>query len=258
MNMSKNFDYYSIYYDLLYKQKDYENEIQYVIDLFNRYCSRSVKKILELGCGTGSHATYLSRNGYNVLGIDNSAGMVEIAKNKHLLDKSLQFEVADIRTLKQRESEKFDAIVSLFHVVSYLNTNDDFVAAFKTCKNHLAPGGVFIFDCWYGPAVLTDLPSVRFRKLEDKDVVVNRVSLPTVRFNENIVDVNFKIMVVDKNSSKTKEFNELHSMRYLFLPELQNLLNQANLKLTDAFEWKSVNPPGENSWNIVCIVTHKE
>lgn len=249
----ENFDYYSQYYDLLYKDKDYKSECDYVVGLLNRFSELDIKRILELGCGTGNHANYLEKYGYSVLGLDQSARMIELASQKYSGSNSLQFEVADIRNYQQEDGYKFDSILSLFHVISYQNRNEDLISAFKTANNHLMQGGVFIFDFWYGPAVLSDLPSIRYKELENDSVNVKRISIPTMRLNENIVDVEFKIIITDKERNSTSEIYESHSMRYLFIPEIENLLSQAGLKLIGSYKWLSEELPNGRSWNVVCV-----
>ena len=52
------FDNYSQYYNLIYKDKDYETEVDYTHRLLTRF--NSGKKLLELGCGTGIHAYFFN------------------------------------------------------------------------------------------------------------------------------------------------------------------------------------------------------
>ena len=52
----------------------------------------------------------------------------------------------------------FDAVIALFHVVSYQTTEHDLRATFATAARHLNPGGVLLFDVWHGPAVLAQQP----------------------------------------------------------------------------------------------------
>ena len=79
--------------------------------------------------------------------------MLEMAEQKRSslapeLAHRLRFTQGDLRTV--RLGERADAVISLFHVMSYQTSNADLTAAFATAREHLAEGGVFIFDCWYG------------------------------------------------------------------------------------------------------------
>ena len=82
------------------------------------------------------------------------------ARSQALVEKKtaggLTFTTGDIRDI--RLNQRFDVVIALFHVISYQTTNDDVTAAFQTARQHLNPGGIFIFDVWYGPAVLTERP----------------------------------------------------------------------------------------------------
>ena len=99
--MSKVFDAYASYYDLLYQDKDYQNEIQYILRTLEKN-GVSNGNILELGSGTGKHAEELAKVGFNVHGVDLSPLMVNVA-NKRKNETSwnqLQFEVGDIRNFR--------------------------------------------------------------------------------------------------------------------------------------------------------------
>ena len=73
------FDAYSRYYDLLYRDKDYRREVDYVVQLLK---TNGVEghDILEFGSGTGKHGRLLSDLGYNVHGIELSSEMVSQAE----------------------------------------------------------------------------------------------------------------------------------------------------------------------------------
>jgi SAM-dependent methyltransferase len=158
------FGNYSRYYNLLYKDKDYKGEAGFIHDLIRKY-SPEAKTILDLGCGTGRHDLLLAKKGYAITGVDMSEEMLLIARSQQINSSTAQqlnFLHGDICTF--RMDKKFNVAISLFHVMSYQTTNEDFYSALKTAKSHLVPSGIFVFDFWYGPAVLTDRPAVRVRK----------------------------------------------------------------------------------------------
>ena len=164
------FGSYSRYYDLLYKDKEYAKEADYIHGLIQQYAPKT-RTLLDLGCGTGKHDFLLAEKGYSVHGVDMSETMLQEAKKrKPAKDSKLksmpEFSQGDIRNF--RLDKKFDAIISLFHVMSYQVTNKDLTDAFQTAKHHLNDGGIFIFDCWYGPCVITEKPLVKVKTLEDE------------------------------------------------------------------------------------------
>jgi len=249
------FGAYARYYDFLYRDKDYAGEAQYVHKLIQRYAP-GAHSILELGCGTGAHAVLLAREGYRIHGVDLSTDMLERAKNR-LIEmppeqaSRLKFSQGDIRAV--RINGKFDAVISLFDVISYQTTNEDLHAVFGTIKAHLKPGGAFIFDCWYGPAVLNDHPVVRVKRVEDGKIAVTRIAEPVMYPNENCVGVNYQLFVRHKVDGTIEELHECHRMRYLFAPEIVNLLAQEDLVLLRCEEWMTGRPLGFDAWG-VCFV----
>jgi SAM-dependent methyltransferase len=249
-----NFGSYSKYYNLLYADKDYAGEARYVHRLIQKY-RPGARSILNLGCGTGNHDFEFSRLGYEVVGVDLSADMLAVAASRlsslGTTSAPLEFLHGDIRGLSLERT--FDVVVSLFHVMSYQTTNDDLQSAFGTASRHLKPEGLFLFDCWYGPAVLTDPPVVRIKRLEDDQIKVLRIAEPVMHHNRNVVDVNYQICFSDKVTGTSEELTELHSMRYFFMPEVAGYCGESGLRILQAEEWLSGREPGNGTWS-VCFV----
>jgi SAM-dependent methyltransferase len=246
------FGTYSRYYDLLYKGKDYAGEAEYVETLTSRH-RPNAKTILDLGCGTGRHAQLLAKKGFEVTGLDRSEQMLATARAAASNGHALEFLQGDLRDA--RLGREFDVVVSLFHVMSYQTTNADLKAAFTTVREHLKHGGLFLFDCWYGPAVLTQRPQVRIQRLEDEHLAVTRLAEPVMRPSENLVDVNYQIFIRDKASGHTDQLAETHTMRYLFVPEIELLFESCGLELLRCSEFMTEKDPSTESWNALFIGT---
>jgi hypothetical protein len=105
--------------------------------------------------------------------------------------------------------------------MSYQTSNADLNATYETASMHLSPGGLFLFDYWYGPAVLIQKPEVRVRRLEDDEIKVTRIAEPVMYVNDNVVDVNYTVFIEVKVTGQVEQIKETHRMRYLFLPELK-------------------------------------
>ena len=241
------FDLYSEYYDLLYRDKDYRGEADYVVSLIEKF-HPSASTLLELGCGTGKHAALFEAAGYAPEGIDMSANMLERARTQY---PGLRFHQGDARSA--RLTRNFDVVTSLFHVASYQTSNEDLAAYFATAKAHLAPGGIFIFDFWYGPGVLSDPPCVRVKRLEDEHLKIVRIAEPTLHPERNVVDVHYQVLARRQDSREYEEIVEDHAMRYLFAPELEAALAVQGLAIRALRGWMSDAPPTEKSWT-ACIV----
>lgn len=242
------FDAYAAYYDLLYRDKDYAGEAAYVHGLIRRYAP-GARDILELGCGTGRHAEAFAQLGFRVTGVDRSGEMVARARERAAGRHDLLLMEGDLRDF--RSDRKFEVVLALFHVMSYQTENADLSAAFATAAEHLARGGIFIFDCWYGPGVLTDPPTTRVRRLHGNGIDMTRIAEPVSHHDRNRVDVHYEVIV--EGASRMERIREVHSMRYLFTPEVDLLLDAAGLRRLAAEQWLDGSVLGAESWN-ACYV----
>ena len=255
------FGQYSHYYDLLYKDKDYRSEVNYVNKLIKKYSSKKIKTILDLGCGTGNHDILLAQKDYQVHGIDISKGMLFHANLKKkqspkIIQDRLEFTYGDTRKLNL--NKKFDFVSALFHTISYHNSNKDLSNFFKTIHNHLKKNRLAIFDFWYGPAVLSDKPVDCKKEYEGKGIKLTRYTKPKLRPNRNLVDINYKLIIHDKLNKKEKIIKEKHQMRYFFIPELLMFLDNAGFKLIDTLKWMSLNEDLDcNTWYGIMIIQKK-
>lgn len=249
------FDSYGRYYDLLYRDKDYAGEAQFLQQRFQEF-GAGTQSILELGCGTGQLAALLAGAGYRVHGVDLSEEMLKRAATRR--DQlppdtagKLSFSPANVQSVRLEQT--FDAVISIFHVVSYQTTEAALRGTFESVKAHLKPGGVFIFDVWYGPAVLTHRPEVRVKRLENEHIAVTRIAEPVLYPEQNCVDVNYQIFVQDKSSQLIETLSETHRMRYFFTPELEKMLTEAGLDLVCCREWMSNSAPSFDTWGVYFV-----
>lgn len=237
------FDAYAEYYDLLYQDKDYSAEADYVHGLIRRHAPEA-RDILELGCGTGRHAEEFARLGYRVTGVDRSGAMVERARLRAANAPNLDFVEGDLRDF--RAGRKFDVVLALFHVLSYQTTNADLAAAFATAVEHFAPGGIFVFDCWYGPGVLSDPPATRVKRLHGGGIDAIRIAEPVHHHDANRVDVHYEVLV--EGGGRMERIREVHSMRYLFTPEIDLLLDVAGMRRLAGETWMDGTDLDARSW----------
>lgn len=240
------FQDYAYYYNAFYQDKDYAAESVRVDTLLHRY-GKDIRKIINYGCGTGRHDIELSLLGYECTGIDMSPLMIDIAKeNSRKMQTEIAFSTADIRTYEP--TEKFDAVISLFHVMSYQNSNQDVLATMRSARKALDAGGLFLFDLWYGPGVLSDQPAVRAKEVQDDEYKLIRIARPVMHDKENVVDVCYEVLVIDKESGNTKTINEVHHMRYFFRPELEFYLRQTGFELVDNIDCQTLGDTDYHSW----------
>ncbi len=246
--MNSTFGLYSRYYDLLYRDKDYIGEAAYIRELIDRF-SPGTHNVLELGCGTGKHASLLAQSGMSVTGIERSEEMIRAAADD---EPNVRIIRGDARTV--RLGQTFDTVISLFHVVSYQTSNDDVANLFDTASAHLKDGGCFVFDVWYGPAVLRQLPQSRSKRMEDDRTEVQRIAVPVIDFNRNTVKVNYSITVTDKQSGQVEHLEECHEMRYFFAPEIDLFARSARMEVIHSEQWLSRVEPSPETWGVTFIL----
>ena len=167
-----NFNLYSQYYDILYKDKPYKEEAEYVFKTLTDTNGSSIRNVIELGCGSGSHAYWLTKKGWNITGIEKSEEMVALAKSKGIVNfLPVHGDITYFCLDKQ-----YDAVISLFHVISYLNSNDDIGNCFSSVNRHLTIGGLFLFDVWFTPGVYSLKPETRIKRMENEKVQIIRLA----------------------------------------------------------------------------------
>jgi len=120
-----------------------------------------------------------------------------------------------------------------------------------TVREHLKPGGVFLFDFWYGPGVLSDPPKTAVRRFATPELDLTRLAEPLVHAGRNVVDVGYTLFVQDNASGEIRRINETHSMRYLFQPELREMLMAEGFQPACCYRWMTREEPGLDCWNAV-------
>jgi SAM-dependent methyltransferase len=245
------FELYSIYYDLIYAAKDYEAETRYVQNLIQEI-QPGVTTILELGCGTGNYAKEFCNNGFTVTGLEKSEAMLQEAGKKNIHGfSSFRGDIKDFRLQGQ-----FDAAVSLFHVMNYLTETADIIAGLKNIAAHLQPGGLFVFDAWYTPAVYAQKAESRLKEVEDEQYRVVRHAEPVMNEERNTVDVVYEIVITEKATGRHHALRETHTMRHFSTPEIELFAGLSGMKLIRSEEFLTANTPSVATWG-VCYLLQK-
>lgn len=248
------FNKYAEFYDAIYTEKDYAAECDFLEAAFTKYVSQPVQTILDLGCGTGGHALQLVRRGYTLCGVDQSEEMLTIAhekKSKLTGGGIITFQQGDIRNVEL--NAHFDVVVSMFAVMSYMVGNDDFQMALKTARRHLRPGGLFIFDAWHGPGVLTDPPVDRYKFAQRGSARVIRFAHPFVDVIRHAVDVNYKLLTLEAEKLLS-EVDETHTMRFFFPQEIIFHLQSAGFEILRLCPFMNLERDlNERDWNFSVV-----
>jgi SAM-dependent methyltransferase len=247
------FGRYASFYDALYADKDYEAECEFLVGVLAERGLRPGSSVLDLGSGTGGHAVPLSRRGFDVVGVDRSSQMVNQGRAKaREAGTEVEFVVGDVRDVKIGRT--FDAVVSMFAVVGYQLTNDDLARMFANVRGHLEPGGVFVFDGWFGPAVLVQQPEVKTKTVVDPSGdVITRVARPSLDVVAQTVEVAYEV-TRESGGRIVEETTEAHPMRFFFAQELSLLLELSGLELIALGPFMDLTrPPASTDWNFSAV-----
>lgn len=246
------FERYSSYYDSFYPDKDYQAEVLFLEHVFHCYSNRPIQKVLELGCGTGGHAVPLTQRGYRITGVDRSADMLRLANLKaQTADLSIAFTQNDIRDLNLNST--FDAVISLFGVMSYQTGNTDLSNALQSARRHLEKGGLFVFDVWSGFAVLSDRPVDRLKLISKDDMRLIRYASPKMDLMNHTVEIRYKILCIN-GTCVVDEIDESHLVRFFFPQEISYFLAQNGFQVLHFCPFMEPDRTlGESDWNLAVI-----
>ncbi len=135
----KTFDYSVLakYYDDIYSDKNYKKEAEFIRKVLERY---NVETVLDVGCGTGNHMAELEKYGFKCEGLDISAEMLSVAREKV---KGSLFR-ADMRDFNLGKT--YDAIICMFAVFNYNLTMNEAERTLSSFRRHLNDGGIVLLD----------------------------------------------------------------------------------------------------------------
>ena len=131
-------------YDTFMDNVPYEEWAEYLAELLQEYDIED-GLVLDLGCGTGSLTEILATKGYDMIGADGSAEMLEIAMEKKAQSgHDILYLLQDMREFELYGTVR--AVVSVCDCVNYITDEKELEQVFRLVNNYLDPEGIFIFD----------------------------------------------------------------------------------------------------------------
>ena len=241
-------------YDLFMDNVPYDQWSEYVISLLKEYGVED-GLVLELGCGTGKMARRLAAAGYDMIGIDNSEEMLQVAKAAESLGAGGQ---PDILYLLQdmREFELYGtvrAVVSVCDSINYILEEEELGKVFGLVNNYLDPGGIFIFDLntqYKYREVLGE--AVFCENREEGSFIWENFYDEERRLNQ--YDLTLFIQEEDK---RYRKYEETHLQRGYGELQVKALLEQAGMEFVAMFDAFTREPVKETSERIYMIAREK-
>jgi len=253
------FTAYADIYDLFQVGKDYDAEVAFVDRLVRRHGTRlaSPMRLLDLACGTGRHASGFVDLGYVVLASDISPAMVTVARRRAAASgKTIAFHEESFATCVNLKGP-FDIVVAMFASVNYLVTIEAFMGMLKNVRSLLASGGLFVFDCWNGLAVVRDFESSRVSRALLGEHEIVRESCTTVDVMRQRADVEFTFYRTG-DGQPVRLFSEKHHLRFFYVQEMIDLLYMAGFEVLESCPFmKDGELPGAGDWNVSFVIRAK-
>ena len=237
-------------YDLFQDNIPYGEWADYLKSLLNEY---GVKDglVLDLGCGTGSITELLAKAGYDMIGVDNSEDMLEIAMDKRSrsgLD--ILYLLQDMREFELYGTVK--AAVSICDSMNYILEKEDLVQVFKLVNNYLDPSGIFIFDMnteYKYTHLLADGTFAENR--EESSFIWENFYDEEERINEYDLTI-----FVQTQEDLFQRFTETHLQRGYTLEQMQEILQKAGLVFLKAIDVDTQGEVTEQTERI-CIIARE-
>ena len=236
MSMYENF---ARVYDTFMDNVPYEEWSRYLIGLLRREKIED-GLVLELGCGTGSMTQLLSAAGYDMIGVDNSEDMLEIAMEKKTgSGLNILYLLQDMREFELYGTVR--AVVSVCDSINYITEEEDLLQVFRLVNNYLDPGGIFIFDMntvYKYQELLGDITIAENR--EDCSFIWENTYYEEEQINEYDLT-----LFLQQEDGLYRKYEETHYQRAFELDTIKKLLKRDGMKLEAVYGAFTLEEPGE-------------
>lgn len=239
-------------YDTFMDNIPYEEWAEYLIGLLKEYKVND-GLVLDLGCGTGNMTALLDAAGYDMIGVDNSEEMLEIAMEKRERSgQNILYLLQDMREFELYGTVR--AIVSICDSINYILEEDELLEVFRLVNNYLDPKGTFIFDF---------NTVYKYREvLGERTIAESREDCSFIWDNyfyeeEQINEYELNLFVKDKESDFYHRYQEVHHQRAYNLETIKALILQSGLEYVTAYDAFTKDAPTEQSERIYVIAREK-
>ena len=244
-------------YDQFMDNIDYDQWCGYLFELLKEYDvdenagnSYQNKIVLDMGCGTGNITQRLAAKGYDMIGIDNSAEMLNVAMEKRGDDSSILYLLQDMRAFELYGTVA--AVVSVCDSINYVTEYEDLVQVFLLVNNYLDPEGVFIFDL---------KTAAYYRQIGETVIAEDREDCSFIW--ENYFDEESRIneyqlsLFVKGSDGRYDKYVEEHFQKAYALKEIRRALQEAGMEYITAYEAFTKNTATEQNDRIYVIAKEK-
>jgi ubiquinone/menaquinone biosynthesis C-methylase UbiE len=221
---------YAKYYDIINRNQDYDKQIAFIDRIFKRF--DKVKRVLDVGCGTATHALLLEKKGYNVVGADASSDILQIARAKIKKAKSrVKVSKHDMRDLKFKD--KFDGAICMFHTLNHLKSKREILKALKSVSGALRSGGIYIIDMGQYKIKNDGKHSNVQDSYEDRNLKLTVMAVHKFSFKDQCQYTKW-IYLIDEKGKLSFKVSGIVNTKAISFKEMKELLSKAGFKLISA------------------------
>ncbi|HKM33634.1 MAG TPA: class I SAM-dependent methyltransferase [Lachnospiraceae bacterium] len=182
--------------------------------------------VVDLGCGTGTLTEMLSEAGYDMIGIDNSQDMLDIAMEKKLSSgQEILYLLQDMRSFELYST--VGTVLSVCDSLNYILSEEELLQVFRLVSNYLFPGGIFIFDfntVYKYAQVIGDTTIAENR--DECSFIWDNYYHEEEQINEYEVTVFVK---KDEDEDCFRKFSETHYQKGYTVEQMKRLVEEAGL-----------------------------
>lgn len=224
---------YAKFYDKVYSKKKYDEEVVFIKSIVRTFKVKGIN-LIDMACGTGTHAKIFAENGFKVTGVDVNSEMVKIAKTKA---KNATFLKGSMQSFKSKE--KFDVATCLFTAINYNKNISDLKNTIKNFYNLLSKGGIVIFDLGVIKGQKEKKNGIFIDTYTENDLQIARISQwNQSKDNPDIRNANFLMLIKDKGKIDF-EIDE-HELGIFSVEEIKSIMRNVGfaVKIYDNYTLK--------------------
>ena len=238
-------------YDMFMDNIPYDEWSSYLISLLKEY-GVGDGLVLDLGCGTGSVTERLAAAGYDMIGVDLSEEMLQIAMEKRMESgHDILYLLQDMREFELYGTVR--AVVSICDSMNYILEEEDLKQVFSLVNNYLDPGGIFIFDLnteYKYEKILGDSTIAEDR--EESSFIWENTYDKEERMNEYALT-----LFIREEDDLYRKYQEMHYQKAYRLAEVREALEAAGMEFIAVYDAFTREPAKEDSERVYVIAGEK-
>ena len=235
-------------YDTFMDNVPYEEWAEYLAELLQEYDIED-GLVLDLGCGTGSLTEILATKGYDMIGADGSAEMLEIAMEKKAQSgHDILYLLQDMREFELYGTVR--AVVSVCDCVNYITDEKELEQVFRLVNKYLDPEGIFIFDF---------NTEYKYKEiLGEQTIAEDREDCSFIWDNyyyedESMNEYELTLFIKEQDSNLYRKYQEMHYQKAYTLDAMRELIEWSGLEFVTAYDAYTRKAPTETSERICAV-----